>query len=162
MSILESRTDHVRERFADDASAAAVRVRLLRLSDYDHGFLETLSALRPTAMSREQFAEVFHSLGDHCRVWVAEIDGVVAATTTLLIERKFIHAGGIVGHVEDVAVNRAFQGRGLGKVLMEHVIAEARAAGCYKVILDCGEHVQEFYKRLGLRANEICMRIDLA
>jgi glucosamine-phosphate N-acetyltransferase len=161
MSILQSRTDHVRECFADETNRS-VRMRLLRVTDYDHGFLETLSALRPTEMSREHFAEVFHSLGDHCRVWVAEVDGVVAATTTLLIERKFIHAGGTVAHVEDVAVNRAFQGRGLGKVLMEHVIVEARAAGCYKVILDCGEHVQAFYKRLGFRANEICMRIDLA
>ena len=160
MPILKSTTDHVRAFVTDDAIDAPC-IRLLRLSDYHHGFLEALSALRPTELSREQFTEIFHSLGEHCRVWVAEVDGVVAATTTLLIERKFIHAGGIVGHVEDVAVNRAFQGRGLGKFLMEHVIADARAAGCYKVILDCGEHVQEFCKRLGFRAIEICMRVDL-
>jgi glucosamine-phosphate N-acetyltransferase len=168
MSILDATTPHVRGyRAAEDTAnsaaptAAAPVVRRLRVSDYDHGFLETLSALRPTEMSREQFATILHSLGDDCRVWVAEVDGAVAATTTLLIERKFIHAGGIVGHVEDVAVNRNFQGRGIGKLLMEQVIAEARAAGCYKVILDCSDRVCGFYQSLGFRPQEISMRIDL-
>ena len=46
MSILESRTDHVRECFGDDTSTA-VRVRLLRLSDYDNGFLEKIGFKAP-------------------------------------------------------------------------------------------------------------------
>ena len=69
MSILEARAEHVRAFVPDDAIDAP-RIRPLRLSDYDRGFIEALSALRPTELSRKQFSEIFHSLGEHCRVWV--------------------------------------------------------------------------------------------
>ena len=145
---------------ARPAEGAAV-VRRLERGDYDRGFLEALSSLRPTELSRGHFERIFDALGDRCRVWVLEVDGTIAATCTLLLEQKFIHAGGLVGHVEDVAVHARWQGRGAGRTLLKRVIDDAREAGCYKVILDCGADVAGFYESLGFRRHEIEMRLDL-
>ena len=73
----------------------------------------------------------------------------IVATATLLIERKFLRAGSIAGHIEDVSVKASQQGKGLGKVLIETLTALARNVGCYKVILDCEDRNVAFYEKCG-------------
>ncbi len=51
---------------------------------------------------------------------------------TLLLERKFIRGAGLAGHVEDVVVDEGSRGRGLGKLLLDALVALAREKGCYK------------------------------
>jgi glucosamine-phosphate N-acetyltransferase len=51
---------------------------------------------------------------------------------TLLLERKFIRGAGVAGHVEDVVVDEGSRGRGLGKLLLDALVALARELGCYK------------------------------
>jgi GNAT superfamily N-acetyltransferase len=54
--------------------------------------------------------------------WVAVIDGAVVGLTGL-----FDH--GDSGEIEPVVVTEAQRGRGIGRVLIDHVIGEARARG---------------------------------
>ena len=44
-----------------------------------------------------------------------------AGNVALLLEKKFIHSGGYIGHIEDVAVHPEFQGHGIGKALIERI-----------------------------------------
>ena len=55
-----------------------------------------------------------------------------------------------VGHIEDVVVDAAARGTHVGVRLVTALLDAARAAGCYKVILDCAEHNVAFYERAGL------------
>ncbi|SCV00996.1 LAMI_0G08658g1_1 [Lachancea mirantina] len=71
------------------------------------------------------------------------------ATGTVLIEKKIIHCGGLVGHIEDIAVSRDQQGKSLGRMMIEHLTTYAHDLGCYKVILDCSDENVGFYKRCG-------------
>ena len=48
-------------------------------------------------------------------IFVALDGDRIVGTCTLLIESKFIHDGGIVGHIEDVSVDAKYQGTGVGK-----------------------------------------------
>ncbi len=47
--------------------------------------------------------------------------GEVAAVGTIFIEQKLIHGGALTGHIEDIAVNAQFQGKKLGKKLIDHL-----------------------------------------
>ena len=131
-----------------------VTIRPLREADLSNGFLQALDALRPASeLAPHRARGIFRRLqrNPDCVVAVAEVEGRIAGAATLLIEHKFINQGGKAGHVEDVAVAAAQQGRGIGRALIRYLLARAAAAGCYKTILDCGDGVMPFYERLGFR-----------
>ena len=135
-------------------------IRELRKEDLWNGFLTTLDSLRQTSdIERNKAEEIFEKISsnpDHVIV-VAELDGKIVGTTTLLIEIKFIHSGGLVGHIEDVVVDKNFQGQRIGEKIMKFLLEFAKNRGCYKTILDCTDDVKPFYEKLGFKhiANEL-------
>jgi len=135
-------------------------IRELRKEDLWNGFLTTLDSLRQTSdIDRNKAEEIFEKINsnpDHI-VAVAELDGKIVGSTTLLIEPKFIHKGGLVGHIEDVVVDKNFQGKKIGEKIMKYLLEFAKNRGCYKTILDCTNDVMPFYEQLGFEhiANEL-------
>jgi GNAT superfamily N-acetyltransferase len=102
------------------------------------------------AEGREQFARL-RSYPSY-RIWVACVDGAIAGTYSLLILDKLAKRGIPAGVVEDVAVRPEFQGRGIGRAMMEHAREQCRAAGCYKLTLSSNltrEGAHRFYDALG-------------
>lgn len=135
-------------------------IRELQKEDILNGFLTTLDALRKASDIRTDKAmkifEKINSNPDHI-IAVAELDGKIVGTTTLLIEQKFIHDGGVVGHIEDVVVNKDYHGQKIGEKIMKYILEIAKNRGCYKTILDCTDDVKPFYEKLGFKkiANEL-------
>jgi glucosamine-phosphate N-acetyltransferase len=139
-----------------------VRITDLNASDLSRGFLETLSNLSRVELSPEQTQPILEARRQSgVRTFVARIDERVVGTASLIIERKFIHGGSSVGHIEDVAVHRDHEKKGIGAALVRHAVAEARKLGCYKVILNCSADRASFYEKLGFRRQDVGMRIDL-
>ena len=89
-------------------------IRKIRRSDLQKGFLESLDSLRTASnISRERAEAILKKIAsnpDHV-IFVAEKDGMIVGSTTLIIEQKFIHNGGKVGHIEDVVVAKQMQGK---------------------------------------------------
>ena len=135
-------------------------IRELRKEDLWNGFLTTLDSLRKASdIDRNKADEIFEKINsnpDHI-VAVAELDGKIVGSTTLLIEPKFIHKGGVVGHIEDVVIDKKFQGQKIGEKIMKYLLEFAKNQGCYKTILDCTDDVKPFYEKLGFKhiANEL-------
>jgi len=135
-------------------------IRELRKEDLWNGFLTTLDSLRQTSdIDRNNAEEIFEKINsnpDHI-IAIAELDGKIVGATTLLIEPKFIHKGGLVGHIEDVVVDKNFQGQKIGEKIMKYLLEFAKNRGCYKTILDCTDDVKPFYEKLGFKniANEL-------
>ena len=135
-------------------------IRELRKDDIMNGFLTTLDSLRQTSdieqSKAEKIFEEINSNPDHIIV-VAESDGKIVGTATILIELKFIHGGGLVGHIEDVVVDKNSQRQKIGEKIMKYLIEFAKNRGCYKTILDCTDDVKPFYEKLGFKhiANEL-------
>ena len=138
-------------------------IRELEEKDFKNGFLTTLDVLRETSsMSEDKALEIFKKIKSNPEhiIIIAEIEGKVIGSTTLLIEPKFIHQGGVVGHIEDVVVDKKFQGKKIGEKIITQVLEIAKNHGCYKTILDCSDSVKPFYEKLGFKqvANEL--RLD--
>ena len=57
----------------------------------------------------------------------------IVGTGALLVERKFIHNLGLVGHIEDIAVAKDQQGKKLGLRIIQALDYVAEQVGCYKV-----------------------------
>lgn len=126
-------------------------------------FKETLKNLRdvedlPVERAVEILADI-NSQGSHIYVACLETGEIIGATT-LMIEQKFIRAGGKVGHIEDVATREGYEGKGIGSAVMKKAIEKAVEEGCYKVILDCAEHNVRFYEKFDFKRYEVCMRRD--
>lgn len=139
-----------------------IDIRELRRDDLDRGFLDTLAALTSVELTAERARELFDNRPPNQFTFVATHGDRVIGTTSLVIDQKFIHSGGRVGHIEDVAVARDFQRRGIGTELVRHGADFARTAGCYKVILHCFAELSPFYQRMGFRDFNIGMRLDLS
>lgn len=138
-------------------------IRELKKEDLWNGFLTTLDSLREASSIEKQKAdEIFEKINsnkDHI-IAVAEIDGKIVGTTTLLIESKFIHNGGLVGHIEDVVVDKNHQGKGIGQKIVRYLLEIAKNRGCYKTILDCTDDVKPFYEKMGFKKNSNALRFD--
>ncbi|KAM0841134.1 hypothetical protein ACQ4PT_059215 [Festuca glaucescens] len=143
--------------------ADAYHIRPLELGDISKGFCDLLAQLSPSAPLTEdayctRFAELARLGADHL-VLVAEhaATGRLAAAGAVLVERKFIRRCGTVGHVEDVVVDAAARGRGLGERVVRRLVEHARGRGCYKVILNCTPELKGFYTKVGFEEKNVQM-----
>jgi len=138
-------------------------IRKIMESDLENGFLESLDSLKQTSDLEENSAKnIIRKIlqNDNHIIHVAELDGKIVGSTTLLIEQKFIHKGGIVGHIEDVVVKKEFEGQGIGMKLVLSLLDIAKKRQCYKTILNCEDSLIPFYEKIGFRHKSNEMRFD--
>jgi glucosamine-phosphate N-acetyltransferase len=139
-----------------------VTVRELVGFDLNQDFLDALASLTEVGLTPQDALPIFRErIKAGIRTYVAIYQDRIVGTASLFVERKFIHRGGKVGHIEDVAVHKDCQRRGIGTALVAFATAEARKLGCYKCILNCYEHLVPFYSRIGYRKHDAGLRIDL-
>jgi glucosamine-phosphate N-acetyltransferase len=126
--------------------------RKIEKSDFYKNYVELLQHLtivNPEEVNMNQFNTFIENLSDNHTIYVLEdIDNhIIIGTITLLIEAKIIHNMGKVAHIEDVVVDPNYREQKLGKSLVKKATDIAHESNCYKIILDCGEHNEEFYKK---------------
>ncbi|KAF7907870.1 uncharacterized protein EAE98_011251 [Botrytis deweyae] len=131
-------------------------LRALQKSDYARGFLDVLRVLTVVGdITEEQWNERYDWYNNQGKggyyLLVIEDQGKVVATGALIVERKFIHNLGLVGHIEDIAVAKDQQGKKLGLKMIQALDFIAEKIGCYKSILDCSEANEGFYVKCGFK-----------
>ncbi|VVB14652.1 unnamed protein product [Arabis nemorensis] len=132
------------------------KIRRLEISDKRKGFIELLGQLTVVgSVTDEEFDRRFDeisSYGDDHVICVIEEEssGRIAATGSVMIEKKFLRNCGKTGHIEDVVVDSRFRGKHLGKKVVEFLMDHCRSMGCYKVLLDCSVENKAFYEKCGL------------
>ncbi|MEB3230662.1 MAG: GNAT family N-acetyltransferase [Leptolyngbyaceae bacterium] len=100
-------------------------------------------------------------------LWVAtlaELDHKPVGTFALLVMDNLVHHGSPSGVVEGVAVDPNFQGKGIGRQMMEVAIAQCRATGCYKLALSSNLRRKEahaFYESLGFEKHGYSFQVEL-
>jgi GNAT superfamily N-acetyltransferase len=96
------------------------------------------------------FAQILGSPGLH--LFVLELDGVVVATTYLNVIPNLTRSASPYAVIENVVVEEALRGTGLGKQIMAGTLRAAWDAGCYKAMLATGSRkpaTHAFYEACG-------------
>ena len=140
-----------------------IKIREIEEDDLENGFLETLDFLRNTRdLDKNKANEILKKIKQNSNhiIHVAVDDNKIVGSTTLLVEQKFIHDGGLVGHIEDVVVRKEYEGKGIGIKLVMSMLERAKEKNCYKTILDCKDDVKQFYERIGFKRESNGMRYD--
>ncbi|NWK05958.1 GNAT family N-acetyltransferase [Marine Group I thaumarchaeote] len=140
-----------------------IEIREIEDGDLEKGFLETLDFLRKASdIDKNKAKEILKKIQQNSNhiIHIAVYDNKIVGSTTLLIEQKFIHDGGLVGHIEDVVVRKDYEGRGIGIKLVTSLLERAKEKNCYKTILDCNDDVKQFYERIGFKRESNGMRYD--
>ncbi|KAF7730955.1 Glucosamine-phosphate N-acetyltransferase-like protein [Apophysomyces ossiformis] len=136
------------------------RLRPLRANDYERGFLKVLEVLTEVGHhTKEEWLDQFNFMKKRNDTYFTititdDANDQIVATGTILIERKFVHKNGLVGHIEDIAVDANQQGKKLGLRIIEALKGIGASQGCYKVILDCAEKNMPFYEKCGFQPKE--------
>ena len=140
-----------------------IEIREIKENDLENGFLETLDFLRKASdLDKNKAKEILEKIKQNSNqiIQVAIDDKKIVGCITLLIEQKFIHDGGFVGHIEDVVVRKDYEGKGIGMKLVTSMLEYAKRKNCYKTILDCKDDVKQFYERIGFKHESNGMRYD--
>ena len=140
-----------------------IEIREIREGDLENGFLETLDFLRKASdLDKNRAKEILEKIKQNSNqiIQVAIDDKKIVGCITLLIEQKFIHDGGLVGHIEDVVVRKDYEVKGIGMKLVTSMLEYAKRKNCYKTILDCKDDVKQFYERIGFKHESNGMRYD--
>ncbi|HSB57943.1 MAG TPA: GNAT family N-acetyltransferase [Nitrosopumilaceae archaeon] len=140
-----------------------IKIRELEERDLSNGFLESLDSLRKASdLTPKKAKEIFKKIKSdkNYMICVAVLDSQVVGAATIFIEQKFINKGGKVGHIEDVAVRKNYQGKGIGQKIIKALVLFAKKEGCYKTILDCQDDLIPFYEKAGFKRHSNAMRYD--
>lgn len=88
-------------------------------------------------LSPEQARAVYAEFAryPHYKLYVVELDGRIVGSYAFLKMHNLGHLGAPSAIVEDVVVDPGIQGKGIGRAMMSHAVDEARALGCYKLML---------------------------
>lgn len=86
----------------------------------------------------------------------------VVGCVAIFYEQKIARGGGVVCHLEDLVVKHSHRGKGIGKMLVDFVIEQAKIRNCYKVVLDCTEDLVKYYTEFGFVDTDVHMRLDIS
>lgn len=142
--------------------ASGYIVRPLEAADFERGYLVLLSELTTVGhVSKDEFTEQLSKMPQdmyrHFVLTATSDPQRIIGAGSLILEHKFIHGCGVVGHIEDVVISAGERGKSLGRLIIFKLLEEAKLAGCYKVILDCDVRNEAFYEKCGMRRKEVQM-----
>ena len=111
--------------------------------------LQSISIYKPDEKEYNQIWNNFQSQSNNYGLVAIDRSEGVVGYGSILIENKI--RGGKLGHIEDVAIHKDFQKKGIGRLLINALYEIAEKERCYKISLACKDSNLEFYKKSEFR-----------
>lgn len=147
----------IKKTCADDIEALmAVRLEMLRVvNNLDEG-AEFEKAL--VDCSREYFLN-----GDQTTVFAMDGDKIAGCATLsyMTLMPTYSHPTGKRAHLMNVYTRKEFRRRGVGSLMVNFLIDEAKSRGVTEISLDATDMGAPLYKSLGFCENNAGMTIEL-
>jgi glucosamine-phosphate N-acetyltransferase len=126
---------------------------------------ELVNLLSPKAGNYQDADRAFEYISGNrdYALYVAVLGAKVVGTAMCHLQHKLSYNCGCAAHLEDVVVDPACRGRGVGRALVQAAIDFARTSGCYKIMLTCWETTGsvQYYESLGFVRHDVGMRMSL-
>lgn len=137
---------------------ASVRAFVPEDMDAVIDLLQDVSSYRPSAQTAPAPGDSFAAQSD-CHACVAVRDGRLVAFGSVFFLNRV--RGGRSGIIEDVVVAPDMRGQGVGRLIVDALIAAAVARGCFKVSLEAAASARPFYASGGFEVGGHTMRMLL-
>ena len=105
-------------------------------------------AVRVPVFVGEQHVPAEEEIDDHDRTDADARHALVRDGTVPIAAGRYFRTGS-TAHVGRVAVLAAYRGRGIGRLVLEALVADARARGYVRVALNAQDHAVAFYAKAG-------------
>ena len=130
--------------------------------DYDKLFNLLQQLTDAPLIDKEAYDNIILSINNtpNQNIYIYIKDNNPVGMITLLIEQKLIHEGKCVGHIEDLVVDKKYNGIGIAKELLDFAKSIAKDNNCYKIILDCKREMVKFYEKNEFFEDCVCMRYN--
>lgn len=142
---------NIRESSIDDIA----EILKLYASSLDKGAILSIENAEILFKKMEQYPNY--------KIYVAEKKREIVGTFALLIMDNLAHQGTPSAIVEDVVVQKVWQGKGIGKLMMKFAMEKSKQAGCYKLVLSSNLNRKEahaFYESLGFEQHGFGFRVE--
>jgi glucosamine-phosphate N-acetyltransferase len=144
-------------------------LRPLQRNDLEKGYMNLLSQLTEVGqVSQECFEKRFDEMRSAQNTYYICVvedsqNNKVISTLTLVYEQKFIRQASARGRFEDLVVDQEYRGKRLSKLLLDVVCQMSKILGCYKISLECKDHLKKHYEQfefvLEAGQNYLCRRL---
>jgi glucosamine-phosphate N-acetyltransferase len=120
-----------------------MQMRPLASTDHTRGHLSVLTVLTSAPdPSESAYTTQFNTMKStpntyYTIVIVNKPTDTIVGVGCVFMERKFLRNLGLVGHIEDIAVDKKVQGAKLGLRIIQALTGISEAQGAYKTILNC-------------------------
>ncbi len=130
--------------------------------------LEHAETVFQLLQSVSPFFPRIETLDEHCRAFiqqegcyacVAMYNSCVVGFGSLFVLKRV--RGGSSAIIEDLVVCPVFRRQGIGRLILQDLLAAAKAENCFKVSLESSNAAQHFYQSIGFQSGSICMKIFL-
>ncbi len=155
----------IKVRRATERDIPAIMALLVQVNMVHHNGRPDLFKGPTTKYTEEELAAILSS--DDTPVFVGVDDsGRVLGHGFCVLQ----HAGGQLMeehdtlYIDDICVDEAARGLGVGRALYEHILSHARRLGCYNVTLNvwsCNPGAMRFYEKLGMAPYKVGMETIL-
>jgi glucosamine-phosphate N-acetyltransferase len=128
------------------------------ITEIKNKYLFLLSYLTEVSgLSNKAFFQSLKRINSMGKIIVGIEDKTIVCSGTIIIESKLIHGAKPAAHIEDVVVLYDWRKKGIAQKLLENLQNIAIEEKCYKIILDCQEHLIPVYEKAEFHKHGIQM-----
>lgn len=113
--------------------------------------LQSISEFKPSIQEYHKIWEQYNQTSNNFGIIALNQNQKVVGYGSIILEYKI--RGGVMGHIEDIAVHKDFNRMGIGKAIIYHILDLAKEKNCYKVSLSCQEKNLDFYEKFSFFKN---------
>lgn len=120
--------------------------------------LQDVSAYQPDQNKIQELAQSFAEQKQNFACVAVNGEYVVGFGSLFVLSRV---RGGRSAIIEDMVVSARVRGQGIGRSILEYLLAQARKEGCFKVSLESSDMAIQFYEAAGFTIGGHVMKYHL-